>query len=128
MISITFANLTDGLNLMSLFDDAFAQCMTLSDPITVTAAGVYTISPTQTGDILIDKTVPAANDVQLPPASMRDNQPVSVIDVAGNASIYNITILPYGSELIMGQASIVISGDYGGYTFYPIPTGGWYMK
>lgn len=125
-ISITFADLPDGLNALSLFDQAFAQCVTLSAPVTFTSGSSHTVQATDTFDVLINKTV--ANTVQLPPAALRANQPQSVIDVGGNASSFQITILPYGSERIMGLTELDITTDYGGYTLWPIPTGGWYLK
>lgn len=127
MVTTTFANLQDGFQFLSLFDQAFAQCAQLTNPImVVTSGGTFTEGPTG-GDILIVGS--GANSVQLRQAAgTGNNQPQSVVDIAGNAASHNITVLPFGSEKIMGQSSIVIATNYGGLTFWPIPTGGWYLK
>lgn len=127
MVTTTFANLNDGFQFLSLFDQAFAQCTQMYGAIEVTTSGgTYTISPTTYSDILINGS--GASNVQLPDSTLRNNQPQSVVDMAGNAATFNITVLPAGSQKIMGQSSIVIATNYGGLTFWPIPTGGWYLK
>lgn len=52
--------------------------------------------------------------------------PVVVIDQGGNAYVNPITILPFGSELIDGLASIELGSSFGAYVLRPnIDTGGW---
>ena len=126
MPTTIFANLPDGLQFLSLFDQAFAQTVALYPPVIVTTSGTYTIAPTQFGDTLSERSV--AGNFQLPPAASRANQPVGIADIAGNAATFNQTILPFGSETIMGLSSIVLTSNYEGVTLWPIPTGGWYMK
>jgi len=127
MPTTTFAFLPDGLNLLSLFDQAFAQCISLYTPVTVnTSGGTYTIPATSYADILVNGSAP--NAIQLPSATLRTNQPQSIVDISGNALTNNITILPHGAETIIGLTEIIIATNDGGVTLWPIPTGGWYMK
>ena len=121
MVTTTFANLPDGFQFLSLFDQAFAQCAQLQNPIIVSTSGGTFTAPPSGGDILIIGS--GANSVQLRQTmGSGNNQPQSVVDIAGNAASHNITILTFGSEEIMGQSSIVIATNYGGLTFWPIPT------
>jgi TPP-dependent 2-oxoacid decarboxylase len=127
MVTTTFANLTDGFQFFSLFDQAFAQCTQMYGAVQVTTSGgTYTIAPTAYNDILIVGS--GANTVQLPDSTLRNNQPVSVVDINNNAATFNITILPFGTQKIMGQNSIKITSNNGGFTLWPISTGGWYQK
>lgn len=92
-------------------------------PTFVQIAGDYVVQPADTL-IFINKTVPAANNVRLPPAAGRTG-PVAVKDFAGNAGANNIAILPNGSETIEGQPNYLISTNFG-YSpkLYPV-NGGW---
>ena len=51
--------------------------------------------------------------------------PMTIVDTLGVASSFNITILPFAGELVIGQASLVISSDFGAYTLLPKFSGGW---
>ncbi len=99
---------------------------TPATPNIVTTGGTFNLTAANLGDILVD--VNAAVTVQLPAASTRSGFSASVVDIGGFADVQNITILPHGAETIIGQASLTISVAYGGYTLWPIPTGGWYEK
>lgn len=92
----------------------------------VTTAGTTTISAIEFGDVLVNCN--GLVTIQFPPASTRFGVPISVVDIGGFANTQNITILPDGSETLIGQSSLVISSAYGGYTLWPIVTGGWYTK
>ncbi len=52
-------------------------------------------------------------------------QPLTVVDVGGFAATGNITILPFGTEKIMGLSSLVISTNFGGFNLLPVSGGGW---
>ncbi len=52
-------------------------------------------------------------------------QPLTVVDVGGFAATNNITILPFGTEKIMGLTSLVISTNFGGFNLLPVSGGGW---
>ncbi len=49
MVATSFATLTDGLQNVSLFDQAFAQCLTCATPTIVNTPGTYTIPATRAG-------------------------------------------------------------------------------
>lgn len=92
----------------------------------VTTTGTTAVAFNDFGDVLVNVNNTAT--IQLPAASLRLGVPVSVVDIGGFAAAHNITILPNGAETIIGQANLVISSSYGGYTLWPILTGGWYTK
>ena len=94
-------------------------------PVFDTLAGTYNV----TGEtiLLINKAVPAAHNIQLPTAASRVGVPIVIKDYAGNAASNVATILPNGSELIDGLASLPINSNYGGFKLVPISTGGWYI-
>src|SRR5690349_3845713 len=127
MVDTTFANLPDGFNLFALFDTAFAQTLACYAPNVVTSGAKVAISSTDNRPLLLNKTVGSATTVNLPAASTRVNQPVKIVDLKGDAASHNITIVPNGSEKIMGQSNLVIVSNYGGVTLWPIATGGWYQ-
>ncbi len=52
-------------------------------------------------------------------------QPLTVVDVGGFAATGNITILPFGTEKIMGLSSLVIATNFGGFNLLPVSGGGW---
>lgn len=93
--------------------------------INVTSAS-RSVAATDYGDVLVN--FGGAVTIQLPTANSRVGVPVSVVDISGAAASNNITILPNGAETIMGQSSLVISGNYGSFNLWPISTGNWYTK
>ena len=121
----TLANLVDGLQPLSILDANYAAILQPT-PTIITLAGTDLISATSFGDILVN--VAGLVTIQLPAASTRTVGGVSIIDIGGNAATYNITILPFGSEKIMGLSSLTIANNYGSWNVYPISTGGWYTK
>lgn len=89
------------------------------------AAGTYTV--TNETVLLIDKTSPAAHDIQLPAVSARNGIPIIIKDYAGNAAANNATIKADGSETIDGAATKVIITDFGGCKLVPVASdGAWY--
>ena len=131
MVATNFSTLTDGFQFLSLFDQAFAQCGPYGSIVVVTSGGTYTVPVLTSGlvdnrDILINGS--GANSVQLPSSALYGNASQSIVDIAGTAAADNITILPFGSQKIRGQTNLKIVANYGGYTLWPIPTGGWYLK
>src|SRR3974390_390797 len=91
----------------------------------VTVAGTYNLDPSTN---LVEVNVAGAVTIVLPscqfPASGAQAQPrlfvsnpITVIDIGGNAASNNITINPNNvSETIMGLASVKIATNYGGFT------------
>jgi hypothetical protein len=116
---------TFGLDINALqasFASIFAPA-TILNSVTVTAAGTYSVQTTDSV-VLINKTVAAANSVQLPAANARGGLPVTVKDLKGDGATNNITVLPAGAETIDGLANVPINANYGAYKFWPV-TGGW---
>jgi hypothetical protein len=95
----------------------------------ITAEGSYSIDPSFN---MIEVNTTGAVTITLPscqtPAAGPQAQPrlftlnpISIIDVGGNAATYPITILPFsGAETVMGLASIKIQTNYGGFTLQPV--------
>lgn len=105
------------------------------NPTVVNAAGDYTVLTADT-DILIEKTVAAANNVLLPAAASRNGIPVFIKDGVGNADNFPISIKPNGTEKIdttyTNSNPLQIVSKFGGFWLVPRPTGssitGWYLK
>jgi len=96
----------------------------------ITAAGTYSLDPSTN---LVEVNVAGAVTIILPlsanpvvgpqaqPGLFADN-PITIVDIGGNAAANNITIQPYNvSETVMGLASIKIATNFGGYTLQPVP-------
>ncbi len=102
--------------------------------VNVTVTGTTTI---QRGMNLVLVSVNATATIQLPSAKQSPAgaqalpgtfviTPVVVVDAGGFAGAHTITILPFGTELIDGLASITITSAYGAYVLKPnITAGGW---
>mgnify|MGYP001604528696 CR=1 FL=1 len=126
MVATNFSTLTDGFQFLSLFDQAFALVPPYGTILVPTSGGTYTIPATDFRDVLINGS--AANSVQLPDSTLRNGISQAVVDITGNAATFNITILPFGSQKIRGQNNLKIVANYGGFTLWPISTGGWYLR
>ena len=101
----------------------------------VSASGDVTITQFDV-IILLDKTVGAATNVNLPLSGSRSGVPVTVKDLKGDANTNNITFVPALSETIDGFSAAaaaangvaLIDANYGSKTLYPLTSGGWYLK
>lgn len=92
---------------------------------TIIAAGAVTVDADDADIIYINKTAGAATTANLP-ASAGRAKPVRIVDRKYDAATNNITIMPHGSETIMGGASYVIDSNGAGITLTPLPDGtGW---
>lgn len=103
----------------------------------ITTAGTTTI---YVGTNLVKANCAGLVTVQLfdcidpgPPAGARPGDyvvsPLTVIDLGGHATAFPITILPAATRDIAGQASLVISADYGSFTLFPKKdTGSWGLE
>ena len=88
-------------------------------------AGAVTVLADDADIIYINKAVGAATSVNLPPSASRV-RPVRIVDRKYDALAHNITILPDGSETIMGGANYVIDSNGASITLTPLPDGtGW---
>ncbi len=81
----------------------------LTEPTIKTAAGPFTIT-TETY-IALNKAAPSATGFTLPAVATRANQPLRVVDWAGNAG--DITFTPNGAETIDGLATWVVTSTGG---------------
>lgn len=80
------------------------------------------------GTTLVTVNVAAAVTLQLPssiPILGNVTTPLTIVDVGGFAAANNITILPFGTERIMGLASLTISSNFAGFNLLPVSGGGW---
>ena len=94
----------------------------------VTVGGTTTVL---VGTTLIPVNFAGLVSIQLPSALASANTPanslpgpsvaqlVTVVDILGHADTNNITLLPFGTETIMGLASIAITTPFGSYTLRP---------
>jgi hypothetical protein len=70
-------------------------------------------------DTLIGVSASSALDIRLSPATQyEDGQYFTVKDEAGNADVFNITILPSGSETIDGRTSIMLESPFAAVNIY----------
>jgi hypothetical protein len=103
----------------------------------ITAAGTFALQP---GTTLVTVNVAGAVTIVLPsarqPASALAGvqgalfaaEPITIVDIGGNAGANPITIQPFGAEKIMGLASISLGVNYIGITLTPVPsTAAWNM-
>jgi hypothetical protein len=100
----------------------------------VTAAGDVTILATDQ-TILMNKTVGAATNINLPTSGSRGGVPITIKDLKGDANTNNIRFVMNGTETLDGfsQASADTNGsskivtNYAKKTVYPLTSGGWYL-
>jgi hypothetical protein len=100
----------------------------------VTAAGDVTILATDQ-TILMNKTVGAATNINLPTSGSRGGVPITVKDLKGDANTNNIRFVMSGAETLDGfsQATADTNGaskivtNYAKKTIYPLTSGGWYL-
>lgn len=99
---------------------------------TIVTSTPYTVPPfvfqppnVNIGDVLVNLNADVT--VNLPPSAGRLGYPIEVTDIGGFAFSHNITIVPNGTEKIMGLNNIAITSNYGSFVLEPIPTGGWYV-
>ncbi len=95
--------------------------------LTVTAAGTFSVQSSTTlvtvnvaGEVILNLPkahTPSSGAQALPGLFVQ--QPIVIIDTGGNAQAHPISIVPLGTETIMGLASISLNSNYGGYTLKP---------
>jgi hypothetical protein len=77
--------------------------------------------------ILFNKTVGAVSFTDIGGAVARNNRPIMVRDIKGDADVNNISVRFTGT--VDGIASpIVIAQPFAGYIFNPLPNGNWYLS
>jgi hypothetical protein len=100
----------------------------LQNILPVTAGGTYILDPSVS---LVEVNTTGAVTIVLPSAAnpggslsqqaLFAKNPITIVDVGGNAAAHPITIQPAVGQTIMGLASITLSVNFGGYTLQPIP-------
>ena len=100
----------------------------LQNILPITTGGTYTLDPSTS---LVEVNTTGAVTIVLPSAAnpggslsqqaLFAKNPITVVDVGGNAFSHPITIQPKAGETIMGLASISLGTNFGGYTLQPIP-------
>lgn len=105
--------------------------VTLNTAPTIITAGATTgvpyVAAAAESRILFNKTIGAASGVNIGGAVARNNVPVMVRDIKGDADVNSISVFFTGT--CDGIASpIVIASVFAGYIFNPLPNGNWYLS
>lgn len=103
---------------------AIEQVLTLPQTVNPTNVAVSPYAPVLADSVLWVDTS-AARVINLPTGASRAGRPLQIKDITGSAFANNITINPSGAETVDGLAPLLIDINYGGYTLYPKPAGGW---
>lgn len=115
---------TDDTVLMTPAKTTVAIQTLVTGQRTVTAAGDITVSATD-HYVIVNKTVGAATNANLPAAASYGGGKVTIKDGKGDADSNNISIVPNGTETIDGSnTALVISSAFGFYSLIAV-TGGW---
>ena len=102
----------------------------LQNVLTIGAAGAFTLDRSTNlvmvnvagaVTIILPSAVSSPAGAQAQPGTFAQN-PVTIVDIGGNANANNITIQPHAGETIMGLPQILISSNYGGYILQPNST------
>lgn len=105
------------------FDASQLTDITSVPPVEVNAGATYDVT-TETL-IVVNKTIAGAITINLPAAADREDLPLIIKDLKGDAETNNITVHPATGETIDGIASDdVIDGNYMSRGYRPV-TGGW---
>ncbi len=132
MITTTFANLPDGLQNMSLFDQAFAEASAgvIPEPTSVTSASGNVTAGTSA--VAVRRVAPSATTIFLPTVAAQGGVPIRIFDWSTLVTDHAITITPSGSETIMQMSSWPIYSNtvqLAGILLTPSTTlGGWYIS
>lgn len=109
----------------------------VQDAIVQVGTSPQSVSPVDV-DASMSPFVPAAADtllwvdtsagpvtISLPTGASRNGRQLQIKDISGDAFTNNITLDPAPTETIDGLDPMLIDINYGGYTLYPKPSGGW---
>ena len=85
--------------------------------------GMSPYTPTNADSVLYVDTSGGAVTILLQPSIDRNDEPISIKDVTGNAAANNITVTPAAGETIdstyTNAAPLVMNGDFMGYRLNP---------
>ncbi len=94
---------------------------------TTVTAGMSPYSLSNSDSVLYVDTSGGAVTILLSASASRNDEPLSIKDVTGNAAANNITITPIAGETIdstyTNGAPLQIVGDFGGYRLNPLAVG-----
>lgn len=92
---------------------------------TVTSGATINVNPSDFV-IVLDYAVPVSVTINLGPLADKIG-PVLIVDATPMGNSFPITIVPDGTETIIGQASITFANDYQSAWFYPFTSDTWSM-
>ena len=96
-----------------------AEALSVARVAAVTTVNVASYDLLSADDILhVTRTATGTCAIDLKTAQTTSGRVLTVKDAAGNAAAFNITVTTEAGELIDGQASAVISGDYDAIDLY----------
>lgn len=107
---IIFANLPDGLQNMSLFDQAFAAASAgqLGEPAIVTGSSATIlpgIAPLGTPIVFIRRTAPTLTTLYFPNLLLQDQIPIIIKDWSDSVTDHEIRCLPFGAPQTIEKAA-----------------------
>lgn len=93
----------------------------------ITAAGPQGILITDR-IVLVRQDVGAPITLNLPQASLMNGVPILIVDDKGDSFTNNITVVPYGSETVIGASNYVMASNKTSILARPYATGGgWFF-
>jgi len=102
----------------------------LQSILPITATGTYnidastsfiTVNVAASVTVVLPTTLGSTGGVQAQPGRYALN-PITIVDIGGNASSFPITINPFAGENIMSLSTLSLSTPFGGYTLAPNAT------
>lgn len=95
--------------------------------ITSVTTSTYTVLPTDSTINVDTNAIHALCTITLPEISSIGQKRYFITDSTGKAGIYNIKILPSGSDTIIGTSSVTINSNYSSISMYNDEIGNWIL-
>lgn len=110
--------------------DAVLQANSISPsvPTTTVTAAMSPYSVVASDQIILVDTSAGPVQINMMPQAARFNLDLEIKDATGNAASNPISVVMSGSETADGLAPYPIDGNYGGATFKPKGTAGYYVR
>jgi hypothetical protein len=86
-----------------------------------TSTSLVTINTASSVTIILPTVLGSTGGVQAQPGRYALN-PITIVDIGGNAATFPTTIQPFPGENIMSLSSLPLSTNFGGYTLAPNAT------
>lgn len=119
-----------------VFDGATTRSITVrnalgqNEPIIVSGASASVAA--MESNVIIQRSAPTATTINLPAVIPQDGIPIAIADLSTSVTDHAITIVPDGTEKVMGKTSIVIHStatQLASVTLRPSSTAaGWYLE